>query len=162
MVDKEDSHMSVEEEDTVRQFKEGLKFDGEHYEVPLPWKRDAPELKSNYYQAVKRLESTEKLLKQNSEKAEAYKNAINQYVEKGYAVEIKDDDHNRKVWYLPHSAIFRKDSKPTKCRFVFDASAHGQDGVSLNDCIQLGPALQPDLYPCCFIFEHTRLHLWLT
>lgn len=36
MVDKEDSHMSAEEEDTVRQFKEGLKFDGEHYEVPLP------------------------------------------------------------------------------------------------------------------------------
>ena len=34
-------------------FEEGLKFDGERYEVPLLWKGDAPELRSNYYQAVK-------------------------------------------------------------------------------------------------------------
>ena len=80
IVDKEDACMSVEEEDAVQQFEEGLKFDGERYEVPLLWKGDAPELRSNYYQAVKRLESVERQLRRNPEKANAYKSAINQYV----------------------------------------------------------------------------------
>ena len=29
--------MSLEEEESVRQFNEGLQFDGERYEVPLLW-----------------------------------------------------------------------------------------------------------------------------
>ena len=79
---KEDSCMSLEEEDAIYQFNKGVKFDGERYMVSLLWKRDAPELKSNYDQAVKRLASVEKQLKRNLLRAEANKNAINQYVEK--------------------------------------------------------------------------------
>jgi len=36
--------MSLEEEDSIRQFTEGLKFDGDRYEVPLLWKSDAPQV----------------------------------------------------------------------------------------------------------------------
>ena len=54
-VDKEDAHMSLEEEECVRQFAKGMKFGGERYEVPLLRKGDAPPLKSNYFQAAKRL-----------------------------------------------------------------------------------------------------------
>ena len=71
IVDKEDACMSVEEEDAVKRFEKGLKFDGERYEVPLLWKGDAPELRSNYYEAVKRLESVERQLRRNPEKADA-------------------------------------------------------------------------------------------
>ena len=53
IVDKGDAHISLDEEESVKQFNEGLKFDGECYEVPLLWKSDAPPLKSNYLQAVK-------------------------------------------------------------------------------------------------------------
>ena len=91
--------------------------------VPLSWKRDAPELKSNCDQTVKRLASVEKQLKRNSLRAEAYRNAINQYVEKGYEEEVKEEDGwNAKVRYLAHHAVFREDKKTTKCRVVFDAS----------------------------------------
>ena len=54
-VDKEDAHMSLEEEECVRKFAKEMKFDGERYEVPLLRKGDAPPLQSNYFQAVKRL-----------------------------------------------------------------------------------------------------------
>ena len=124
IADKGDACMSVEEEDPVKGFEEGLKFDDERYEVPLLWKGDAPELRSNYYQAVKRLESVERQLRRNPEKADGYKSAINQYVEKGYAEEVKEtDDHGKKVRYLPHHAVFREDKTTTKCRVVLDASA---------------------------------------
>jgi len=115
IVDKNDAFMSVEEEDAVRQFNGGLKFDGERYVVLLPWKRDTPDLHSNYNQAVKRLESVERQLRRNPEKAEAYKSAINQYVEKGYAEEVKEtDDQSKKVRYLPHHAVFQEDKRTTK------------------------------------------------
>ena len=35
IINKGDAHMSLEEEESIRQFKEGLKFDGEYYQVPL-------------------------------------------------------------------------------------------------------------------------------
>ena len=120
IVDIGDPHMSLEEEESVRQFNEGLKFDGEPYEVPLLWKSDAPPLKSNYLQAVKRLEGVERQLRRNAERANAYQDAINQYVEKGFAVEVKEAaDGIEKVRYLPHHAVFREDKKTTKSRVVF-------------------------------------------
>ena len=40
------------------------------------------------------------------------KDAINQYVEKGYAVEVKEAvDGDKKVRYLPHDAVFREGKK---------------------------------------------------
>ena len=106
--------MSLEGEESVKHFNEGLKFDGERYEVPLLWKRDAPPLKSNYLQTVKRLEGVERQFRRNAEKANAYKADINQYVEKGFAVEVKEAaDGNEKVRYLPHHAVFREDKKTT-------------------------------------------------
>ncbi|XP_068739657.1 uncharacterized protein [Montipora capricornis] len=160
IVDKGDAHMSLEEEESVRHFNEGLKFDGERYEVPLLWKSDAPPLKSNYLQAVKRLEGVERQLRRNAERANAYKDAINQYVEKGFAVEVKEAaDGNEKIRYLPHHAVFREDKKTTKCRVVFDASASDEHEVSLNDCILSGPALQPNLVSVLLRFRARRIAL---
>ena len=82
--------MSQEEELAVNDFNDGLNFDGKNYEVRLPWKRDHPKLENNYAQAVKRLESIERKLKRDPEKAEAYTTAINQYGEKGFAEEVLD------------------------------------------------------------------------
>ena len=128
--------MSLEEEESVRQFNEGLKFDVERYEVPLLWKSDAPPLRSNHLQAVKRLEGVERQLRRNAQRANTCKDAINQYVEKGFAVEIKGAvDGIEKVKYLRHHAVFREEKKTTKCRVVFYASAYDELEVSLNDCI---------------------------
>jgi len=160
IVHKNDAFMSVEEEDAVRQFNGGLKFYGERYVVPLLWKRDTPGLNSNYNQAVKRLKSVERQLRRNPEKAEAYKSVINQYVEKGYAEEVKEtDDQSKKVRYLPHHAVFREDKRTTKCRVVFDASAREDQDASLNDCILSGPAFQPNLVSVLLPFRKPKIAL---
>ena len=96
-------------------------------------------------QAVRRLESIERRLRHDPVKAEAYNSAIKEYVEKGFAEVVpKENDEDRTVRYLLHHAVFR-DDKTTKCRIVFDASAREGDGLSLNDCVLPGPALQPNL-----------------
>ncbi|XP_044174254.1 uncharacterized protein LOC122957873 [Acropora millepora] len=150
--------MSQEEQLAVNDFNDGLNFDGKNYEVRLPWKRDHPKLENNYAQAVKRLESIERKLKRDPEKAEAYTTAINQYVEKGFAEEVLDlTSGDGSVRYLPHHAVFRADRQTTKCRIVFDASAREQDSVSLNDCVLPGPVLQPHLASVLIRFRTHRI-----
>ena len=96
---------------------------------------------------MKRLVSTENQLKRNDERAAAYSEAINQYIQDGYAEEVIDDSSEveKRVRYLPHHAVFREDKSSTKTHIVFDASAHDTDEASLNDCVLPGPALQPNL-----------------
>ena len=43
-----------EEEDAINQFNSCCRFDGERYEVGLPWKKDHPPLVDNYGQAYQR------------------------------------------------------------------------------------------------------------
>ena len=108
--------MSQEEELAVNDFNDGLNFDGKNYEDRLPWKRDHPKLENNYTQAVKRLESIERKLKRDPEKAEAYTTAINQYVEKGFAEEVADlTSGDGRVRYLPHHAVFRASVLTDSC-----------------------------------------------
>ena len=134
----ENTVMSQEEKVAVADFKRGLKFDEKNYELLLPWKRDM--------QAVRRLESIERRLIHDPVKAKAYNSAMKEYVEKGFAEVVPDEnDEDRTLRYLPHHAVFRNDKTTTKCRIVFDASAQEGDGVSLNDCVLPGPALQPNL-----------------
>ena len=154
---------SLEENDAVRQFREGLKFDGKRYEVSLPWRENHEELRDNYNQAIKRLESVEKQLLKNPTRAEAYKSSINQYHEKGFAEEIQQakvpNEDVKLVRYLPHHAVFRENKPTTKCRVVFDASAREEDGVSLNDCVLPGPALQPNLVAVLLRFRTHKIGL---
>ena len=77
----------------------------------------------NYFQAVKRIDSVETQVRGNPEKANVYKDAINQYVccrGKGRQLMVT----RLKVRYLLHHAVFRENKKTTKCSVVFDASAY--------------------------------------
>ena len=142
----ESAVQSKDEQRAVEDFNRGLSFDGSNYEVRLPWKQSHADLTDNYQQALQRLEGVERKLKRDPVKAKVYSDAINQYVAKGFAEEVPaKEKQNTGVRYLPHHAVFRNDKTTTKCRIVFDASAKDEQGVSLNDCILPGPALQPNL-----------------
>ena len=140
------------------QFEKNLKFDGERYEVELPWKRNCPTLVNNRNIAMKRLINVESKLSKIPEQASMYKESINQYIKDGHARETTHNDNGAdKVHYLPHHPVFRKDKSTTKCRAVFDASAKNQEGISLNDCLLPGPALQPDLVSILLRFRFHRV-----
>lgn len=50
------------------------------------------------------------------------------------------------TYYLPHHAVIKEDSETTKARMVFDASCRTFSGLSLNDCLMVGPIIQDDLF----------------
>ena len=55
--------------------------------------------------------------------------------------------------------VIREDSLTTKVRPVFDASAQGKNGVSLNDCMEICPNLIPDLIQVLLRFRGWKFGL---
>ena len=160
VVDQQNNVRSVEEEDAVNQFNSSCNFDGDTYEVGLPWKKDHPPLVDNYQQAYQRLISIERNLVKHPEEKKMYREAVNQYINVGHARAIvKEDSKADNIRYLPHHAVFREDRATTKCRVVFDSSAKTADGVSLNSCLLKGPTLQPDLGHVMIRFRCHRIGL---
>ncbi|GFY10020.1 integrase catalytic domain-containing protein [Trichonephila clavipes] len=58
-------------------------------------------------------------------------------------------------YFLPHHAVVHEQKDSTKVRIVFDASSKGKGALSLNDCLESGPNLNPVLLKIILRF---RLH----
>ena len=115
----------------VVQFKDG------RYQVPLPWREFHDPLPDNYQLSVTRLHGLICRLQQDEEE---YDGIIRGQLENGIIEAIPADEISSKtVHYLPHHAIVRRDKATTKVQVVYDASAKGSGGVSLNDCLLKGP-----------------------
>ena len=116
-----------------------------HYKTAL-LRKGEPDLPQNRTMAVSRLHCTEKKLKKNPELAEKYQNVINDYVAKGHAQTMTEEETEAttpKTWYLPHHAVLNP-NKPGKVRVVFDAASEF-GGFSLNDNLLSGPDLLNNL-----------------
>jgi len=59
-------------------------------------------------------------------------------------------------YYMPVRAVFKQSSTPTKLRPVFDASAPTSSEASLNDTLNQGPNLYPNLADILFHGGHQQ------
>ena len=105
----------------------------------MPWKETGPLLRSNYSIAYERMLSSEKTFK-NKKCSNEIQIEVQNLVEQGFVTEIPSNqvDHTKPECYLPVQAVFTPE-RSTKIRLVFDASAKGPDGKSLNDYLEKGP-----------------------
>ncbi|KAL4136164.1 hypothetical protein QTP88_007728 [Uroleucon formosanum] len=58
-------------------------------------------------------------------------------------------------YIIPHHAVYHPEIDPNKIRVVFDASARGFRGQSLNECLWSGPKLQQDIVD---VLKRFRVH----
>lgn len=133
----------------VHEYSDKIKFVNGRYEVHLPWKENAIKdtLMSNELHAKKRLNKLlVKLDKDEDLKAE-YMKVFDEYEYLGIIEEVPLEEivHLGPIYYMPHRPVVKSSSSATKVRPVFDASAKGPKGVSLNDCMVTGPSLNPAL-----------------
>ena len=121
------------------EFENTIQFNGERYEVSLPWKVSHDPLSNNYDLSLKRLVGLLKRLRQNPEILCQYDAVIHEQIQRGIveSVGTQMSTHNL-VHYLPHHAVLREDKATTKLRIVYDASSK-TCGPSLNDCLYTGP-----------------------
>jgi len=134
--------MSVEDRDALKIIEDTLsKVDG-HYQMGLLWRESAVQLPYNRPLAEARLQHLKGRLKRYEELRIKYKAVIDDYVAKGYAKKMSNEEAAERsdvTWYLPHHPVLNP-NKPGKVRVVFDAAAKIQ-GTSLNDQLVQGPDL---------------------
>ena len=95
--------LSSEEKLAFDKVSESIRFDGERYEVVVPWKHERPELPSNRQMAEKCLHTVEKKLMQDEKLSRAYQSVIDDYLSKGYIREVPEDEPKPpSEWFLPH------------------------------------------------------------
>ncbi|KAL4008603.1 hypothetical protein ACER0C_002455 [Sarotherodon galilaeus] len=111
-----------------------------HYELPLPFKTDNPNLPNNKQCAEHRLSSLERRLRRDKKYYEDYVNFMDDIIARGDAEKVPEQElDNEAAWYIPHHGVYHP-HKPEKIRVVFDCSARFQ-GTSLNEHLLNGPDL---------------------
>jgi len=151
--------MSPEEQLALKKVSQSLTYQDGHYAVAIPWKHDRPKLPNNRHIAEQRLKATERKLAMNPEVAVAYKEVIDDYLDKGYIRRVPTDETQPETeWLLPHFPVTRPDKTTTKTRIVFDASAEF-NGTSLNKAALPGPKLQTDILDILIRFRKELIAL---
>ena len=94
------------------------------YVVPMLWKSTL-DLPNNYRMAERRLNTLSQRFRKIPDLFAKYSKNINEYLEKGYARHIDENDDNKKeskqTWYFPHHPVTNP-NKPGKVRTVLDAA----------------------------------------
>ena len=134
--------LGIQERSVHDEFLDTVKFNGERYEVSLPWRQTHEVLPDNYDLSLRRFHSQFKKLKKNPQLLNEYDAIITDQLAKGVIEEVKDAGCVQlgRVHYLPHHAVVRRDKDTTKVRVVYDASAKSI-GPSLNECLHAGPPM---------------------
>ena len=89
-----------------------------------------------------------------------YASIINDQLDSGVIEKVVELERGEKVHYLPHQAVIRKEATTTKVRIVYYASSkEKKSGTSLNDCLHVGPSLNPLLYDILLRFCENRIVL---
>ncbi|XP_077547597.1 uncharacterized protein LOC144159784 [Haemaphysalis longicornis] len=149
---------SSENDLVITKFEETIKKTNERYEVALPWKPRV-DLADNLAVAAKRLHILMKKLGKDANLMERYDATIRTYLEEGSAERVPPTDNvpRGRLYYMPHRAVIREDRSTTKVRIVFDASSHENGAKSLNENLEAGPNLNPDVVTLLLRFRRYKV-----
>ncbi len=153
--------IGIREKDQVHEATlDGISFTGKRYSVGLPWKAGHKLLPSNYNLRMLRLNCQVKKLKQNPKILEKYDEIIQQQAKDGIIEQVSELEPAKAIHYLPHRAVIKEDAETTKVRIMYDASCKDRkSGVSLNDCLHVGPALTPLIFDVLLRFRCNSVDL---
>lgn len=137
----EDCNISQEDLRFLSKMERGIRLnDDGHFEMPLPFKKERPNLPDNKVFAIHRLRCLERKLKRNEQYYKDYKTFMDDTMARGDAEKVPEKDISKvATWYIPHHGVYHP-QKPGKIHVVFDCSARFQE-TSLNDHLLTRPEL---------------------
>ncbi|XP_064466409.1 uncharacterized protein LOC135377717 [Ornithodoros turicata] len=114
---------------------------------------DASNSSRTYFDLAKtRLKKLVTRLSRNNDLLQGYDQVICSYICNGHAEEVprKEDVgypavNSEGIYYMSDREVIKEQSATTKLRIVFDASSHARICKSLNDNLEKGPKLHPNL-----------------
>ncbi|GFT31710.1 integrase catalytic domain-containing protein [Nephila pilipes] len=83
------------------------------------------------------------------------------YIDKEQVEIVSHETHNKeRLFYLPHHSVKEIANEETKCRLVFNASAHSPGHLSLNNALEIGPYLLPNIMATLLRFRLSKIATW--
>lgn len=138
---------SKEEQECEIHFNENTQRDDTgRYMVRLPFNEKLKQLGDSKTIAFQRFYSLERKFERDPLMKKVYSDCINNYLDEGHMSEVANKSSASQGYYLPHHAVVKQSSLTTKTRVVFDASMKTTTGISLNDCLKVGPNIQDDIF----------------
>ena len=126
----------------LTRFENDLRQVKGRYEVTLPWKSSARErLLDNKKLARYRSDSLRRQLERYPPLKLRYDAAIQEMCDTSIVEEVLVGEMAcvNPVFYMPHRPVVRESVVSTTVRPVFDALVKGYNGISSNDCMEIGP-----------------------
>ena len=155
-VRKEKMAFSVEDKRALASMESSTTHENGRYKLGLPWREGDCTLPNNLPLAHTRLNQLKRKLSKDPNLKQMYTATMNDYLEKGYAVEVSNPDKaTQRTWYLPHHPVTNV-NKPGKVRVVFDCAAKYK-GVSLNSKLLQGPDLTNNLVGVILRFRQEKV-----
>ena len=142
------TELSKIEQEEAKLIEQGCKPIGKRWEMAYPWKVDPRTLPDNRELAVKRLEATERRLKEYPDHANAYQEQMKQMEDLGFSCKLSEkelEEYNGPVHYIAHHEVVRPDKKSTPVRILFNSSTQYK-GQCLNDCWVKGSDLLNSMF----------------
>ena len=134
--------------EVYKEFIENIQIDAQgRYEVGIPWIPGNTVTENNEVQSRKRLKNIERKLEKDPTLKETYQEIVTDQLNQGIIEKAPEVATGERVFYLPHKPVCRENASTTKTRMVFDYSARPSPmSNSINECMDTGPALQPNLW----------------
>ncbi|XP_042229944.1 uncharacterized protein LOC121873355 [Homarus americanus] len=130
---------------------------GNHYQFPVPFRKEYPDLPNNKAMAEQQLKSLKGRLTKNTRLYQRYAEEMKQLLCKDYAELVPASQltaNPGKTWFLPHLPVLNP-KKPDKILIVFDcASVYAN--TSLNSQVLQGPDLNNKLLGILIRFPQGR------
>ena len=100
-----------------------------------------------------RLKSLKTRLRKSANLRNVYYTHMLDYMQRGQAEVVDPDEKQEGTFCLPHHAVSKSKQGDIKWRNVFDASSHERGVPSLNDALEMGPNLRPELFATLLRFR---------
>jgi hypothetical protein len=124
--------------------------------VSLLRKEHVP-LSSNYHNAAKWFHALERRLERDETIRKVYHDEMFNYIKRKHVEIAPPTNGTQETYYLPHHLVKQDKRGNLKWRIVFDGGAHERDASSLNDGLEMGPNLLPEILSLLLRFRQHPL-----
>ncbi|GIX67573.1 reverse transcriptase [Caerostris darwini] len=149
-----DSEKSESDKQVIERFEKNLNFVDNRYETRLLWKRDAGDLSDNFDLARRQFNKVRRELKNDTFVKKQLMEVIKYQKEHNI---IQECGENENGYFMPFRAVVRKDKLSTQVRMVFNCSSCAKGNLSLYDCLDQGPNLNPSVLDIILGFRKFKI-----
>lgn len=138
----------------LAEFQASFRMENQRRVISLPRKQGIA-LPSNKLNAERRLNTLIKRLESNDAVKQIYHDQMLNYIKRGQVEAAPVENSTRTMFYLPHQVVRKEKCGKTRWRIVFDALSHEIKAPSLNEVLEMGSNLLPEIFAILIRF---RLH----